>query len=452
MDTQALAEMQSQGKAIVNSIENELTTIKLFLDHAIDVLYSYVYDRELPYAVDGCGEADTLSDMIRVLGTSIDFVKGHDYSGLSPQFLQNGSGLADMLVKAESYLMIDFPDYCCWDFYSEDKTPLRIFSLETVAELAGRSTGSIRNSTLESGDLKVVKLNNVCDYKGDPVGHSVFVEYEEACRWLEKKRCYEPLKTEQLSTSELMSYIKTTGPVFNGACLPAPLLLREKGPLQVFYAPFEYVNTQAKVVLCGITPGAAQAEVALNTLASALQKGLSETEALQKAKTTASFAGPMRRSLTKMLDHIGLHQVLGLNSCAQLFDERADLVHYTSALRNPVFYKGGNYTGVPLMLKESALKWQVDEHLADEVQRLGKNTIYIPLGPKPAEALLYLAEQGLLDEAQILSGLPHPSGANAERIKYFCEEKDRSALSSRTNADALDEARMVLKTQVQRLV
>ena len=46
---------------------------------------------------------------------------------------------------------------------------------------------------------------------------------------------------------------------FNGVPCSANLLLAQEGSLSVYnYAPFEWVNRQAKVVLVGITPGRTQ--------------------------------------------------------------------------------------------------------------------------------------------------------------------------------------------------
>jgi hypothetical protein len=44
--------------------------------------------------------------------------------------------------------------------------------------------------------------------------------------------------------------------------------------------------------------------------------------------------------------------------------------------------------------------------------------------------------------------LPHPSGANGERIAYFTGRKPRAQLSSRTNALSLDVALESLRAQV----
>lgn len=237
----------------------------------------------------------------------------------------------------------------------------------------------------------------------------------------------------------------------NFATLPAELLLTSEGNLQTFYAPFDHVNSGARIVLCGITPGLQQASRALDEARKQLRQGASIEQAKQAAKETASFAGPMRNNLTNMLDHIGLHQLLGIESCARLFDTHRHLVHYTSALRYPVFLDGQNYSGSPAMLSRASLRHQVETHLADEIRTLGPQCLYVPLGPKVTEAFQHLQTKGLLKAEQLLDGLPHPSGANAERISYFLGGKPREKLSSKTNAAVLDAAKARLLANLAKL-
>ena len=223
--------------------------------------------------------------------------------------------------------------------------------------------------------------------------------------------------------------------------LPAELLLSSEGGLQTFYAPFDHVNAGARIVLCGITPGLQQASRALDEARSQLRQGASLEHAKQAAKETASFAGAMRRNLINMLDHVGVHTLLDIESCARLFDTHRHLVHYTSALRYPVFVDGQNYSGSPAMLSRASLRHQVETHLAEEIKTLGPQCLYVPLGPKVTEVFQHLQTQGLLKPEQLLDGLPHPSGANAERISYFLGGKPREKLSSKTNPVVLDEAK-----------
>jgi hypothetical protein len=66
-----------------------------------------------------------------------------------------------------------------------------------------------------------------------------------------------------------------------GAGLPEELLLSENGRYATYYAPFEFVNESAKVVICGITPGVQQALIALETAKDAQSAGLPTEEILK---------------------------------------------------------------------------------------------------------------------------------------------------------------------------
>ena len=230
--------------------------------------------------------------------------------------------------------------------------------------------------------------------------------------------------------------------------LPKEFLLHAEGDLSVFYAPVDYVNTQARVAICGITPGLQQALLAFVEVKKQLIAGMTFEDALKQVKKKASFGGPMRAQLVSMLDHICVNQKLGIESCKQLFDTHAHLVHCTSALRYPVFVNGDNYRGKPNMLSIDLLRRQIDKGLveefgglAKEFGKLPKNCIYIPLGPIVAEALSYLVSKGVIESSKVLDGMPHPSGANAERIKYFIGEKSKESLSQKTNPSKIDEAK-----------
>jgi hypothetical protein len=123
------------------------------------------------------------------------------------------------------------------------------------------------------------------------------------------------------------------------------LLLWQQGALSVFYAPWDWVNTSAKVMLVGITPGLHQATAALTEARRSLADGLSPEEALRRADAVGSFSGPMRTNLVTMLDGIGLADALGIESTAQLFDDMHHLAAHVSAIDYPVLVHGRNYSG-----------------------------------------------------------------------------------------------------------
>lgn len=203
------------------------------------------------------------------------------------------------------------------------------------------------------------------------------------------------------------------------------LLIPERSDARVrtYYAPFDHVNTQAKLVLVGITPGREQMNNALKAAASAMDQGLSDVAVIARAKQAASFSGPMREKLIAMLDHYGFQKRLGLGSCRELWGTANQLVHFTSALRNPVFcLKDGqeeNYTGgSPTLSAYAGFKPALAE-LRSELMSI-PDALILPLGDKVATVLQSLVLAGDLPVERVLNlrgtvvEFPHPSGANGE--------------------------------------
>jgi hypothetical protein len=242
----------------------------------------------------------------------------------------------------------------------------------------------------------------------------------------------------------------TSAELDGSSSLNAKLRIAQDGLLEVCYAPFEYINPKARIVIVGITPGRTQMLNALRELRRQLDAGVCEAAALRAAKLTGAFSGAMRPNLVALMDAIGLHGWLGIKSCADLFGISSELVQTASVLRNPVFLKGDNYNGTPSMIRHKLLQAQLVEGFGQDVKELPR-AVYVPLGDKVTEALYFLADRGLLNRQQILDGLPHPSGANTERIAYFLGNKERSALSVKTNAAKLDQLKSAILEKVGRL-
>jgi hypothetical protein len=233
--------------------------------------------------------------------------------------------------------------------------------------------------------------------------------------------------------------------------IPAGFLLASAGPLSAHYIPFDYVNEGARVVLVGISPGFVQWKNAVREARRQLGLGAPEQEVLRAAKYTGAFSGAIRPNLVALLDHVGLQRWLGIASCASLFGLDAQLMHVTGALRQPIFVNGANYNGAnPNMLTTPLLQAQLLDYFGQEAAQL-PDAVFVPLGPKVGLALSWLARRGILDEARILHGIPHPSGANAERIAYFLGRKEKASLSSRTNGSQIDADRLALRAKMAAL-
>lgn len=201
--------------------------------------------------------------------------------------------------------------------------------------------------------------------------------------------------------------------------------------VEMIYAPFDHINPSARVVIIGMIPGRFQATNALRAARTALVQGRPIEEAAAAAKTFASFSGePMRTNLIRMLDAIGLAKWLGLPSAAALWSERNDLVHFTSALRYPVFVDGQNWSGTPDMVKTPTLRHWLEAYTGQELRAL-PDAILVPLGPKVATAMQALAAQGLLDERRILVGRRIPAGPMPRELPTSWATKQQSAAQPR---------------------
>lgn len=248
--------------------------------------------------------------------------------------------------------------------------------------------------------------------------------------------------------TEFMAKISRSGSI--DPLTSGDLTLAQDGRIRVAYAPFDHIATNAKLVIVGITPGLSQATVALAAARQHLANGINLEEALRRAKLTASFSGALRSNLVAMLDSIGVHSLFDLKTTAGLFAPGAEHVHFTSALRYPVFVDGKNYSGTPDMLMTPILRQMIDTHLAEEAALLPE-ALWLPLGPKAETALQHLASRGLLEKSRILAGLPHPSGANGERIAVFLGKKDADQASRQTRPGPLLAAYKTLRKQISTL-
>ena len=226
------------------------------------------------------------------------------------------------------------------------------------------------------------------------------------------------------------------------------LQISSSADIDVFYSPFDFINSKAKIVIVGISPGATQAANANRIFRQACLDGYSINEASQKAKSAASFSGPLRNNLVKMLDSIGLNKKLGISTCGSLFESDNHLLHCTSVFRYPTLHNGKPISSAKKAFTSDVLKSMMDTLLIDECRALDPECIFIPLGQGVNEVLSNLAEKNAIDKNKVLSGIPHPSGANAERIAYFLGNKKRANLSVKTNPDKLDASKLEVLNKI----
>lgn len=207
-------------------------------------------------------------------------------------------------------------------------------------------------------------------------------------------------------------------------------LLARRGSVEIFYAPFDYVNPEAKVAIVGITPGWKQMEIAFRSARSLIREGLGRADVCRIVKEHASFAGPMRTNLLNMLDRLGLPQALGISTSADLFGSRRNLLQTTSVVRYPVFVKGRNYTGKSPLITRDPLLREFIASLAEQLSQI-PNALVVPLGKQVSDVISLLADRGEIARDRVLFGFPHPSGANGHRHAHFEAEAAQMRLKIR---------------------
>ncbi|MCT1904871.1 hypothetical protein [Oceanobacillus sojae] len=202
-------------------------------------------------------------------------------------------------------------------------------------------------------------------------------------------------------------------------------LIEKENNLEMYYSPHnEYINDQAKIVIVGITPGWTQMKKAFETFVALKATNRSVDRILEETKKEASFSSTMRLNLIHMLDEIKLHDALGLSGTSCIFEDSRPMLHTTSMIKYPVFYKDKNYTGhQPKMNNSPLLSKYAYDRFSDEINSLPPSSLLIPLGKTVDSIIEELKLEGRINQV-CLKGFPHPSGANGHRMKEFNKQKE----------------------------
>ena len=190
-------------------------------------------------------------------------------------------------------------------------------------------------------------------------------------------------------------------------------LINKEGNIKIYYAPFDYVNSKAKIMIVGITPGLQQMLQSFEVI--------NDGKSLKEVKDLSSFKGSMRTILIKYLDELKVNKKLKIKSCESLFNKNSKHLHTTSLVKYPVFDKGKNYSGSNILKKKILIEF-IEKNFLKELKTL-KKAIIIPLGNTVSSTIEYLNNKYNLKLVCFLKGFPHPSGANARKNIQFKENK-----------------------------
>ena len=190
-------------------------------------------------------------------------------------------------------------------------------------------------------------------------------------------------------------------------------LIEKDGNIEIYYAPFDYINSKAKIAIVGITPG-------LQQMTQSFQ-AIKDGKSLKEVKDLSSFKGSMRTTLIKYMDELKINKILKIKTCESLFNIDSKYLHTTSLVKYPVFDKGKNYSGANILKKKILLEF-IEENFLKELKIL-QNSIIIPLGNTVSSTIDYLNTKHNLNLKCFLKGFPHPSGLNVRKNVQFKDNK-----------------------------
>ena len=190
-------------------------------------------------------------------------------------------------------------------------------------------------------------------------------------------------------------------------------LIKKDGNIEIYYAPFDYLNSKAKIIIVGITPG-------LQQMTQSFQ-AIKDGKSLKEVKDLSSFKGSMRTTLIKYMDELKINKIIKIKSCESLFNLDSKYLHTTSLVKYPVFDKGKNYSGANILKKKILLEF-IEENFLKELKIL-QNSIIIPLGNTVSSTIDYLNTEYQLNLRCFLKGFPHPSGLNVRKNIQFKDNK-----------------------------
>ena len=217
-----------------------------------------------------------------------------------------------------------------------------------------------------------------------------------------------------------LNQIKALKKINKFTIISKKFLINKENNFEIYYAPFDYINPKAKIMIVGITPGIQQMEQSF--------KVINEGKSLKDVKDLSSFKGSMRTPLIKYLDELKVNNILKIKSCESLFNKDSKYLHSTSLIKYPVFYKGNNYTGSANILKKEILLDFIEKNFLKELKTF-KKSIIVPLGNTVSSTIEYLDNKYKLKLTCFLKGFPHPSGANARKNIQFKKNKKNMKLT-----------------------
>jgi hypothetical protein len=193
--------------------------------------------------------------------------------------------------------------------------------------------------------------------------------------------------------------------------------------IEILWAPFDFVNRNARIVIVGVTPGPNQARRSYKAVRVAVAKGDDPQADLERIKAESSFRGDIiEPNLKSLLEHSGLAERAGIADIDYLWTKEASKVHFTSTIRYPTFIKGKMFNNQIDSLEHPELRKYVETYLAEELASVPTDADIVALGQKGPKIVRHAAKAAGIDPGRVVA-LPHPSGSATGAVRDFLSKQ-----------------------------
>ena len=110
--------------------------------------------------------------------------------------------------------------------------------------------------------------------------------------------------------SKFLNQIRSLKKINKSTITNKNFLIKREDNIEIYYAPFDYINSKAKIMIVGITPGLQQMLQSF--------EAVNEGRSLKEVKDLSSFKGSMRTTLIKYLDALNINKKLRIKSWCSL--------------------------------------------------------------------------------------------------------------------------------------
>ena len=97
-----------------------------------------------------------------------------------------------------------------------------------------------------------------------------------------------------------LNQIKALKKINKSIVINNKFLINKEGNIKIYYAPFDYVNSKAKIMIVGITPGLQQMLQSFQVI--------NDGKSLKEVKDLSSFKGSMRTTLIKYMNALKVNK------------------------------------------------------------------------------------------------------------------------------------------------